>query len=334
MKGVNHMAAKESDVEEKKSGEFLELKDFFSIFVKIASSLVGFATLFVLLGYTIILTFINRLQLYGLASFPQEFYKEATLKFVSDLFECYGRHPYFSGAIVIITFAVAFIPAKCLKSTTSTLNKTVGLFASLCIFTVMLITLRLDLIADKIHSLSDTKRIYIFMVSVPFLIGAFCYLALRFSRFVKAPYRYYYFIMLLFLCLFISIPVGYGDNIFDIEIYPVVGFDYADGVNIQSVKALKKDIETQGKGTLFFIMGHTTDREIFIDNQSLSPPANMILVERSLIKFLKISRDKINSLRDIMQKQKEIMPIKGAEAAVKIETLPERIESLIARETK
>lgn len=313
------------------SGEFIDLKEFFTIVVKIVGILAGFAALFVLLGYTIILTFINKMQLYGLTSFPQEFYKEATLKFVGDTFECYGRHPYMSGVIMIVILVIIFVFIKIGKTATNIDNRISGFIASLCILTITLITLRLEFIPEKIGLLSEAKKIFLFMVSVPILIGIFLYLAFRFSLFVKAPYRFYYLTVIFFLGLFISIPVGYGDNIFDIEIYPVVGFDYTDGTNIESVKTLKNDIDTQGKGTLFFLMGHTMDREIFFDNQSLTPPAKMILVERSLIKFLKISRDNINSLRNILQKQERIMPVQDGRVKVVIKDLPADIKKLIER---
>lgn len=263
----------EKNSDSQQSGELLGLKDFFAIVVKIIGTFAGFAALFVLLGYTIILTFINKMHLYGLTSFPQEFYKEATLKFVGDMFDCYGRHPYASGAMIILIFAIVFIFVTLKKTTTDIDNRIAGLAASLCIIVIALITLRLELIPEKIGSLSETKRVFLFMVSMPALIGTFVYLAFRFGLFIKTPYRFYYLAVIFFLCLFISIPVGYGENIFDIEVYPVVGFDYADGVKIESMKALKKDIDTQGNGTLFFLMGHTIDREIFFDNQSLTPPA-------------------------------------------------------------
>jgi len=323
------MVSSDNNTDDQPSKEFLGLKDFFSIFVKIVGTLTGFAALFVLFGYTIILTFIIKMQLYGLTSFPQEFYKEATLKFIGDIFGCYGRHPLLSGTIIIAVFTIVFIFIKLRKTTTNIDNKVAGFVAFLFTFAIILITLRLEIIPEKFVFLSETKKIFLFMVSVPVLIGTFVYLALRFSQFVKSPYRFYYLTTLFSLCLFVSIPVGYGDHIYDIEIYPVEGFDYADGMGIESVKTLKKDIDTQGKGTLFFLMGHTIDWEIFFDNQSLTPPAKMILIDRNLIKFLRISRDNINTLRNILQKPVSMTVVPNTKADIKINRLPAKIQQLI-----
>jgi hypothetical protein len=324
-----------NDAGQRGSNEFLDLKEFFSVVVKIVGTLAGFAAVFALLGYTIILSFINRIKLYGLTSFPQEFYKEATMKFVGDMFETYGNHPYCTAIMALLIAGIAYAAVRYRQVLTDTFaGRALGFVVSVLILAAALLTLRLEIMPEKLFSIKEIKQVIIFMISVPISVGVFLYLAFRFRRFVEKPYRYYYVMAFSLLGLFISIPVGYGDNIFDIDIFPVVGFDYSDTTKIESLKTLKKDIDSQGKGALFFLMGHMTDREIFFDNQTLSPPAKMILVERNLIKFLRISRENINTLRNILMKQERIVPIDGAKGRVTIEDLPADIGNLIRKEQK
>ena len=321
-----------SKTDSQESNEFIGLREFFSLFVKIISTLAGLAALFVLLGYMIILSFVSRMKLYGLTSFPQEFYKEATVKFISDMLESYGQHPYCSLIMAILIGAAVWVSLR-FENTFSGLFKTVTRFViAVCILLVTLLSLKLDSLPERFCSISGTKKVILFMISMPVLAGIFAYIALRFKDFIKSTYRFYYLMILLFLILFVSIPVGYGDNIFDMDIFPVTGFDYSDTARIESLKALKDDIDTQGEGTLFFLMGHTTDREIFFDNQALSPPARMVLIERSLIKFLKISRKNINTLRNILQRQQGIVPLVPQDRISN--ELPEDIMNVLNREKK
>jgi hypothetical protein len=316
------------------SKEFLGLKEFLSVLVKIVSALIGFASLFVLLGYTIILSFISNVKLYGLTSFPQEFYKEATLKFMGDMFETYGRHPFclaaMIGIIVIITAIMYLLHRYTRFFSIPAIIKIERGAIIVFLLTVILITLRLDKIPDSIYSIKEAKKVIIFILSIPVLTAIFVYLAVKFKDCVKKSYGFYYLMLLFFIGLFISTPVGYGDYIFDIDIFPVVGFDCADSTKIESLIKLKRDIDTQGEGALFFLMGHTTDREIFFDNQSLSPPAKIILIERDLIKFLKISRDNMNSLRNILRKPQKIVPAGPLKAEIKISDLPDDIKKNIS----
>lgn len=328
------LLTEQSNSDDQASKEFLGLKEFFSVLLKIVSALIGFASLFVLLGYTIILSFINNIKLYGLTSFPQEFYKEATFKFLGDMFETYGRHPFclavMIGLITITTVTIYLLHRNTRFFSIPVLVKVERTSIIIFILMVILITLRLDKIPDSFYSIKETKKVIIFILSVPLLTAIFAYLAVKFKDCVKKSYGYYYLMLLFFVSLFISTPVGYGDHIFDIDIFPVVGFDCADSTKIESLLKLKRDIDTQGEGTLFFLMGHTTDREIFFDNQSLSPPAKIILIERDLIKFLKISRDNINSLRNILGKSQKIVPVSPLKAEMKISDLPDDIKKNIS----
>jgi hypothetical protein len=170
------------------------------------------------------------------------------------------------------------------------------------------------------------------MVSVPLSGLILLYLGLKFKEFARRPFRIYYFMMASFIAMFISIPVSYGDYLFDINVFPIVGFDHADNTKIEALSSLKSDIGNQGKSTLFFLMGHSTDREILFDVKPSDPPAKMILVDKSLIKFIKISRENIMSLRDIMKEKNATIPVPAA--GVSVEPLPKEIQNLIQKEAE
>lgn len=311
------------------SKEFIGLKEFFSLFVKIVGALAGFAAIFVLLGYTIILSFIIRVQLYGLANFPQEFYKEATLKFMGDINHCYQKHPVcFIPITVVILGVYAFVKWK---PHLSDIFKTVGSFAaSVFILLTILVTLKLEILPERFLSITEFNKVFLFMISIPVAAGVFLYLALHFRGFTKQPYRVYSLMIFLFLGLSLSIPVSYGENIFDIDIFPVIEIDYSEGVKVESLIKLKKEINSQGEGPLLFLMGHTTGKEVFFDNQTLSPPAKMVLVERDLIKFMKVSRKNVNTLRNLLVKHEVIDPVYPSGTKMETEELSKKeIRSLI-----
>ncbi|MBI4618999.1 MAG: hypothetical protein HY739_02355 [Desulfobacterales bacterium] len=328
------LLTEQSNSDGQASKEFLGLKEFFSVLVKIISALIGFASLFVLLGYTIILSFINNIKLYGLTSFPQEFYKEATFKFMGDMFGTYGSHPFclavMIGVITITGVTIHLLHRYTRFFSIPALVKIEKISIIIFILMVILITLRLDKIPDSFYSIKETKKVIIFILSIPILTAIFVYLAVKFKDCVKKSYGSYYLMLLFFISLFISIPVGYGNHIFDIDIFPVVSFDCSDSTKIESLLKLKRDIDTQGEGAFFFLMGHTTDREIFFDNQSLSPPVKIILIERDLIKFLKISRGNKISLRNILGNSQETDPFRFRKAETKISNLPDDIKKIIS----
>lgn len=298
------MCADEEKVMNSESDEYAGLKSFFSMAGKVIGTLAGLGAMIILLGYTIILSFVGSLQLYGLTSFPQDFYKEAALTFLGDMFETYGKHPAGTGVMLLTITAITYICFRFQRKLLDTIRTEIAdVVAGICILGIIMLTLRLAKVPDAMFGITEGKKVVLFMISVPVLVGIFVYLACMFGAFVKKPFRHYYVMVLLFLGLFIAVPVAYGDNIFDIDIYPVSGFDYADGVAIDALRELKRDINSQEGGTLFFLMGHTTDREIFFDNQALSPPAKMVLVERGLIKYLKVSKNNLNTVRNILGKQ-------------------------------
>ena len=284
-----------------------------------------------LLGFTIILSFINNIKLYGLTNFPQEFYKEAAMKFHADLIETYGRHVYCAIALFVLVGAVSLwsylYKEKVLRVAYTPYGITFILFVVLLTFFA---TLRIDFLPASLGKIGEFRKVFLFMVSVPLSSLILLFLGLKFKEFAKRPFRVYYFMVASFIAIFISIPISYGDYLFDMYVFPITGFDHADTTKIESLSSLKSDIGNQGKSTLFFLLGHSTDREILFDVKPSDPPAKMILVDKNLIKFIKISRDNIMSLRDIMKEKNANIPVPAT--GVSVEPLPREIQDLIQKE--
>jgi hypothetical protein len=150
----------------------------------------------------------------------------------------------------------------------------------------------------------EFDRVFLFMVSMPILASLFLYLALKFGELLKDLKNYkYYFATMLFLGMFVAIPVSYGNTIFDIDVFHVVGFDSSDNT-IESLNKLKKEIDSQ-QSTVFFIMGHATDKVIFLDYENQSPLPKIILLEKNLIKFLKVVQYKFHRKLGVFYQSQE-----------------------------
>lgn len=339
-------AHREQRGKERPPKEFLGQKEFFSMVAKAAGFLAGAAGLFVLFGYTIIFSFISTIQLSGLASFQQEYYKDAAITFVADLFKSYAAHPFwFVVLFVVIAEAGYFLFKSQRQGASRPQHKAVGSVAvgdlfkwtvPLILVGIIVITLNLKALPDRVATAADMRKLFLFVVAVPMLAVSFLYLAFKFNEFKQNPFRYYYLMTLLCLGQLVSIPVSYGENIFNIDLFHIVGVDYSADTKNDSLDSLKHDIREQGEGALFYLMGHTSDRDVIIDNQGLRPPLKMILIERNMIKYLKISTKRTFTLRDMLMGESAVpIPPANAESPGGPETaeeLPNDIKALLNKE--
>lgn len=314
------------------SQEILGIKEFLSVAVKIASTLVGLATLFVLLGFTISMSFISNIRLYGLTNFPQEFYKEAAVKFHADMIEVYAQHMIFASVVFLIMFVSVILLNKVSKRWLTSYGLVLAMIAMIAMIATFFATLKLNLLPESFLGIEGFEKAFIFIVAVPLAGLTFVYLSLNFKDFVKCPFRMYYFMMASFLALFIAVPISYGGHIFDMDVFPITNFDQAAGsTKLDELSSLKSDIVNQGQSSTYFLMGHCTDREIIFEAKP-SKALGMILVDKSLIKFLAVSRDKISSLRAITKKRDAAFPIPSA--GLSVGPLPEDIKLMIQKEVK
>jgi hypothetical protein len=329
------------------STDFLGQKEFFSLIAKLVGFLIGAAGLFMLFGYTITFSFISSLQLSGLTSFQQEFYKDVVLTFVADIFKSYAEHPVWFVALFVLISEMVYLLFKSRQKMGSVLGKTLFMkvtvgaalrwLAAAVLIAVIAATLNLNELPDKYRVITDIRKLVLFVLAMPSLVLSFLYLVFKFNEFIQQPFRYYYFVVLLCLGLLVSIPVSYGENIFNIDLFHIVGIDY-DAKN-DSLDSLKQDINTQGGGELFYFMGNTSDRDVIIDNHALSPPLKIILVDRSLVKYLRISTKHSFTLKDLMMKEAGTFAVptqtenlKKQQVKVVTEDLPVDIRALLNKE--
>lgn len=284
------------------SSDYVFLKEFFSVSAKIITALAGFGALYLLFGYTIILSFISTVRLYGLTSFTSDFYKEATINFLGNMLETYADHLPFTLFIISILSAL-FISFKYYGAKLKRLHIIFEILLLVVTLGINLCTLRLGYLYDDFYTIHNARELFLFGISVPFLLLLIYFLAVNFKKFYAGPYTYYYVISLLTAVLFLGIPISYGENIFDLVLYPVVGLEL-NSEKSEVINRLNASINEQGSIPLFYFMGYSTDKLIIFDNQTLSTPAKMIILNKDTVKYINISNSFKNRLRNLVRYQK------------------------------
>lgn len=287
--------------------------DVFKVIGAIAGSLSGAAVFFVVIGYTIVLSFIQEMNLYGLANFPREFFMEADLRFISDISGFFGDHLILGPCAFLISFSVSLL--SLIYSQGKRVFKWVSLVSTIA---VVLITFKLAIFSE------DGQRFILYAVSTPILIALIVYLAMNINQFarpgelVKSSYLSF---VILFLLLVLSIPVSYGRHIYDLDVFSISAFEYQNKYENDSIKKMRDNI-TKGRGEVYYLMGHTAGKEIFFI--PTSSPKRMVIIDREAINFIGIIRDpsgKPQTLRWILAsplpaaEEKTLKPISGKEKA-------------------
>ena len=251
----------------------------------------GFAALIVAFGYIALQCYLSRMKLYGLASFPLQFFKEATVMFLRNTLDFYSQRPL----LIILPVLIGGLPIIFKK--TKILKKHRKISCIMCLIIVPIIVFLTFTLG--IFKQECVREIFFFALSVPVLISLFLYLALNFDKFdLKRPSsNAYCLFLILFLLLFLVLPIGYGSNFFDIP-----GFVASAPECSPPLKAFG---EMGGTYRLLYLMGHTSDREIFFD-VTLSP-AKIILVDKKLIKSITVNYDlvQVNGLKVLLSINKE-----------------------------
>jgi len=258
-------------------------KEFFKLIGFVVGALGGFAALFVAFGYITLQSFLSNMKLYGLAYFPLQFYKEASVTFLRDVVEFYS----YNYLLILSSIFIVILPLlfrrykKYIKS--DRLKKSIcGLSLIFVLFTVF-ITLALGIFTNTI-----LERIVFNTISLPVLFALFIYLAVSFQNFnFKTPLKNLYSpFLIIFITLFLSIPVGYGSFLFDIAVFtasvPECNTDDT-AFGVASTKEYK----------LLYLMGHTSDREIFFD--ATTSPITIILIDKKLINSIKVNYSKVQT---------------------------------------
>jgi hypothetical protein len=149
----------------------------------------------------------------------------------------------------------------------------------------------------------DIKN-FIFLVAVPGLIALSVYLIIHIAE-ITHPNEWgknaYGAFLLLFLILMVCIPLTYGRYVFDFPVHFLSGFEYDKAYDSEMMREFRKSINEGGLRKVFYLMGHTSGKEVFF--QAETPPAKLILFDSEAVKFIRISRrgEKPITLRDILR---------------------------------
>jgi len=270
-------------------------KSFFGTIAGVLAALGGITVLFLSFGYITIAFFLASMKLYGLASFPIQFYREALISLLSNIVEffyqkdLYTKHLY----MVLFTILILLIPVMhskqiILKSRETTrrinINKILSVLFILFLIPVLLVTWKPEWFTFSTGSSIRSTELIFYTICIPVLASLFIYLSINFKEnierfgFAKLYKTTYGILALSFIFLFISIPVGYGSAIYDINLYEV------EDIESDSVSSLRDRVKDGFD--LLYLMGHTSDREIF--TYPTDTPPSLILVDRKLIKSITV----------------------------------------------
>lgn len=342
---------KESPPESKaaeRPGDLGSVIELLSMAARAAGVLISLAALFVLFGHAIVFSFMQRTKIYGLASFSQEYYTDATLKFVRDAYEILGSQA--SYALVMLAFmgligygllTASLLPAMTRKTLTFLLRpfhreKPAALLSQVMgmglIALVVIATLNIEGITSWLYGLNsvvsylitplnpkESSELILFMISLPALAIVLFYLVLNFNEFKKKPFNYYYAILISSFILFVAIPVGYGKGVYDIDVFRVSALDYATPPDLLLLKGLKSDIEEGGR-TVYYL-GMISDKLVLLDHRDLDGPVKILLIDKDQIKSINVSSTlsdvKVSSVkalldyanRSYLEKQDTVIPL-------------------------
>ncbi len=177
----------------------------------------------------------------------------------------------------------------------------------IAIFSVIVLTLKLGSIGTGASGVTawiagkSFRDTVLYALAFPILGALLLYLAYNFDdsssrKMIRTSYGLY---LCFFLILLVSIPIGYGSAIFDIRIFRVSGIES---------KAPIKILEESGVGQhkVYYIMGHTSEREILFDASTV--PASPIVIERAAITAVKVS-DEAMTLRNLLDSAVTVTPV-------------------------
>ena len=292
-------------------------RDWLTIAASITGAIGGIVALFTFTGFIVTLSFINELDLYGIPRFAEEFFKEAGVQFFSDFVVTLGENVLFFPAFVLI-FVILLKLATSTREILSRPKKMVGNGDSLSkklfswinekwpviLFVIVNLAITCMMLnLGKFTNQGDRKN-FIFLVAVPGLIALSVYLIIHIAE-ITHPNEWgenaYGAFLLLFLILMVCIPLTYGRYVFDFPVHFSSGFEYDKDYDSEMMWEFRKSINEGGAGKVFYLMGHTSGKEVFF--QAEKPPAKLILFDSEAVKFIRISRreGKPMTLRDILR---------------------------------
>lgn len=308
-------------------------RDWLALAASITGAIGGIVALFTFTGFIVTLSFINELDLYGIPRFAEEFFKEAGVQFFGDFVVTMGENILFFPAFILI-FVILLRLATLTGEIISRPKKTDGnaeskdknQFSRIAekwpVFLFVVVNLVITYMTLNLGQFSNEGAIknFIFLVAVPGLIALGVYLIIHIAE-ITHPNEWgknaYGAFLLLFLILMVCIPLTYGRYVFDFPVHFSNGFEYDPAYESDMMRKFRDSINKGGKGEIYYLMGHTSGKEVFF--QAEKPPAQFILFDSEAVKFIRFSKEgqKPMTLRDILRglevKEGELPGDKGEE---------------------
>ena len=173
-------------------------KTFISLIGIGAGALGGFTGLVLGFGYITITCFLTSVKLYGLVEFPLQFYREASIRLLSETIGFYSSHWY----MILLVIGILLIPIvhivkkrrKENKGSTryDSLIRYLRILCQIILLLVILLTWSLHKIKINIGSTIKFNALMFFAISIPVLVALFLYLLFnyKYKEFdYKRPHR-------------------------------------------------------------------------------------------------------------------------------------------------
>ena len=285
---VDMVIDKDDEVDIKKAQDFGWLLDITKILGAIVGSLSGLAIIFVVAGYIIVLSFVQHEGLYGVTSFPREFFIEADLKFLRDLWSFLGAQWY--RALIFLASLFVFL--------TISVYSVKRLYVRIFFFAIVLIYFFMYPFNFTSESEVGDIKTHIFMITIPFVISlaSYLYLTLRRRTVFKAGGRAIYTsVTAILLLMIISIPMNYGWFLYDLDVYRIHSIEFDKKYDDTKLGEMSKNIaDRTGK---YFFMGHTSGKEAFLIGEEYKN--KVIMIDSKIVKFLQVEWFKMEDQRTV-----------------------------------
>ena len=284
---------------------------FFKIIAAIVSFFGGTAAVFIAFGYITLLSCVSKVHLYGLFNFNSQYYKEAFITFLHDLSDYFSGHLIRLLIALIIACSSLWVPSLLsIIRLSKPLRKKGRLLAIFSSIYVIFLTLSLDYFENIFHTdFVGAKNIF-YLISLPVMatIVFFIFKNYEIIYSKEFPKSYVISFLLIFVALFISIPIGYGTYLYKLPIFESEAPELVENVELVAFQKSNKE-----ENKLFYFMGQLSDKDIYFD---LTDDNNkkIILVEKALVRASKVIYSTEQDLRDALKR-----PLIGGKAKAKVE---------------
>jgi len=250
----------------------------------------GLSLFFVVVGYIIVLSYIQAINIYGLASFPREFFMEADFQLFKDLWRFFAYHSY-KGFVIAVPIVLS--------------SQLLGIFGEkydpLKWLLLFLLIVALVPVIYFSNWQTETKEYILYSVCLPLIFSLFLYLVWNFEQSAETKKikrgRYMLFFVFFFIIFSLLTVANYGTYFFNIDVHMIDDFDYKPQYASDSLNKIRKDVKTKSKKSgmvRYYLLGHTSGKEIFFIVPGYIK--KVIMLNKDALTYLKVTSQNIQGL--------------------------------------